>query len=292
MREKIIVREAFWGMPKHMAWQSALCGMVLVLIMIFGFVAAPVLTEAAEAERVTDEADLLSDSLEKELSKQIGRIIEQYNMDVAVLTVEDYKQNWNTSDPHAFLQDYYQKCGYGKGEDYSGILVMVSMEERDWSIYISGDAQVAINNYGYEYVANRMQKQLKKGNYEKAFQGFVNDVEKFYKAYDKGKPYGDDHKVADLGRVLKVAGISAVCAAVLAAIIVFSMKSSMNTAKPQPAAREYVKKGSFVLNGQQDLYLYSTTTKTAIPKQSSSGGSSGGGSSSGSRGGSGGSGKF
>ncbi len=65
------------------------------------------------------------------------------------------------------------------------------------------------------------------------------------------------------------------------------MKSKMNTARIQKEAKNYVKDGSFLLEGSHDRFLYERTTRTAKPKSNSSsgGGSSSRGSSSGGRGG-------
>ncbi|MHC6204381.1 hypothetical protein ACYULU_14470 [Breznakiellaceae bacterium SP9] len=57
----------------------------------------------------------------------------------------------------------------------------------------------------------------------------------------------------------------------LAVLIMQSMKAKMNTARPQVFAGSYVKEGSFALCTKTDRFLYTNTTKTAIPKQNASG---------------------
>ena len=44
------------------------------------------------------------------------------------------------------------------------------------------------------------------------------------------------------------------------------MRLRMNTAKPKWTAVEYIKKGSFKLTSEKDIFMYSTVTKTAKPK--------------------------
>jgi len=73
-------------------------------------------------------------------------------------------------------------------------------------------------------------------------------------------------------------GVGVVCLLISAGIalaILFGMKSSHKTAKPQRAACNYVKKGSLNLTTQKDLFLFSRIVK--IPRAQSNSGGRGGG---------------
>ena len=78
--------------------------------------------------------------------------------------------------------------------------------------------------------------------------------------------------------------VSLVIGAVVAGIVLSVMRSKMNTAKAQYGASNYLQEGSYHLNTQHDVYLYSNTTRVRRSQNSSSGGGSGGGSRGGSRG--------
>jgi uncharacterized protein len=58
-----------------------------------------------------------------------------------------------------------------------------------------------------------------------------------------------------------------VIAAVVALVIVFTLKSAHKTAKPQRAAANYIKQDSFKLTNQKDMFLYSRVTKIAKPQK-------------------------
>lgn len=274
-----------------------LCFSMILMLMS----SIPVYADASDAyaERLVDDADLLDDDVEDKLLDRLDDMADDYDIDPVIVLVDDYEtyvpedasmsQVLLNYDPEAFAMSYYQGGGFGSDNENSGIILMVSMAERDWHIYIQGEAREAVNNYGFDYISDRLVDRLGNDDYEEGIVQYVDDLELFFEAYGEGRPYGSDNTVKTPLQVIKVFGIAIGVSLVVAFIIVSVMKSQMNTAKPQPYAREYVKKGSFVLTNQQDLYLYSNTTKSAIPKSSSSGG---GGSSSGSRGGSGGGGKF
>lgn len=251
-------------------------------------------TETIEVDRMVDEADLLPDEVEEEMQKRLDKMAEKYNLDPHVILLDDYEAYILDSEssymnPEEFATTWYQTYGYNLDEESSGIILLISMAERDWHIYIQGEARVAVNNYGFEFISDRLVNELSNDWFEDGIVQYVDDLELFFQAYDEGEPYGDDNPVKLLEDVVIIFGIAIILSFIIALIVVSVMKSQMNTARPQPAAREYVKKGSFVLTNQQDLYLYSNTTRTAKPKESSGGG---GGRSSGSRGGRGGGGKF
>lgn len=272
---------------------------ILVILFLLTLLPACINVEevnAAAQQRLVDDGELLERDVRKELDRKLDKLARRYKLDVGILTVQDYKMYDSTLPNYsaeAFASSYYYDRQFGFDEEDSGILLVISMEERDWHIYIVGEARVAVNDYGFEYISERLVDKLGDDKYEEGIVRYVDDLEKFFQAYDKGEAYGSDNKVKETKRILLYFGIAMIVSLALAIGMVQSMKIGMNTAKPQPAAREYVKQGSFVLTENQDLYLYSHTTRTARPKnESSSGGSSGGGSSSGSRGGSGGGGKF
>ena len=60
--------------------------------------------------------------------------------------------------------------------------------------------------------------------------------------------------------------IAFVIALVIAGISVAIMRFRMNTAKPNKTATEYIKKDSFSLTSEKDIFMYSSVTKTARPK--------------------------
>jgi len=75
--------------------------------------------------------------------------------------------------------------------------------------------------------------------------------------------------------------IAVVIGIIVGLITVSVMKGKLKTVHYQNNAKNYVRDGSFVLDKSRDLYLYSTVTRVAKPKNNSNGGRSGGSSRSG-----------
>ena len=68
--------------------------------------------------------------------------------------------------------------------------------------------------------------------------------------------------------------ISIIVGVVLALIIVGVMKGKLKTVRSQAAANSYMKKDSLNIETSQDLFLYSTVSRTKIEREESSDGGS------------------
>ena len=80
--------------------------------------------------RVVDDADLLTENEEKSLENQIKAITDEYDFDVVLVTADTL----GGKSPMEYADDYYDYNGYGANKDCDGVLLLVSMEDRDWWI--------------------------------------------------------------------------------------------------------------------------------------------------------------
>lgn len=171
----------------------------------------------------------------------------------------------------------------------------ISMADRDWRLLSYGFGATAVSNeYGFDYITNRVVSKLSDGDYYDAFNTFADLTEAFLKEAREGTPYSDDNpaKLTFLSRALPY--LMSFGIAFIVALIICSVKAaSMKTAVKKTSAADYMEPGSFHLTKKRDYYLYTTTQRIKREKQeSSSGGGGGGGGHVDSHGCSGGSGKF
>ena len=98
--------------------------------------------------RLTDEADLLTDEEEELLLKQLDEISERQNCDVVVAAVDGL----DGKSAMEYADDFYDYNGYGMGNERDGIILLVSMEERDWWISTCGFGITAFTDDGLDYI--------------------------------------------------------------------------------------------------------------------------------------------
>ena len=256
-----------------------------ISLFLFLLLLASLSLTASAAEnpwRIVDNADLLDIAEESVLEEQARILREEYGMDVVILTV-------NTLDgarPQDYADDYYDDYGYGCGDEKSGLLLLISMEERDWYISTSGEAIYALTDYGIQQVGDALLTGFHT-SYDAGFRMFLNSLPKYFEAYKKGvsidgyADYSGDYHHGDQEEVVYYeeeftpsVELSLLLGLIVAGISVLVMRTGMNTKRPKHSAAGYMEENSFHMRQQQDLFLYSNISKVRRQENRSSGGSS------------------
>ena len=237
-----------------------------------------------------DGAGLLSDAEAAQLQVLLDGISAQYGVDVGIMTFESM---YGYYDAEAFADDFYDQNGFGVGDRSGGILLILSMEERDWAVTAAGSCNRTFTDYGREnYLVANFLPYLRSGNYFGAFKEFANSCAALLQyEKDNGVPYDYDHdkepvKPFSLKRLL-----GSVAAGLLSGLVpVSSMKSKLKTVRAQHGAQSYAKDNSVQITSANDFFIGRHVSRTPIERSSGSGGgttthmSSGGVSHSGSHG--------
>lgn len=225
---------------------------VFVLIAaLFTCFAIPVSADA-DKDLVVDDADLLTDAEEQELESILASVGDEWEYDIVVYTVDAI----GVYSAHIYAERFFDDNGYGRGDNADGAILLISMAERDWGIF-----GTEMSDSDAAEIGENITPYLSNGDYFGAFEAFAGEVDSF-----KSFPF------------MKNLIIAFVIALVIALIVVTSMKGKLKSVRNVDHAREYVRKDSFKLTHSRDLYLYSTVSRVAKPKNTSSGGSRGGGS--------------
>lgn len=221
--------------------------------------------------RLVDDADLLTSVEEEELLARLDAISEKYQQDLVIIT------NYSLNDKSAteFADDFFDYHGYGFGQDSSGILLLISMEYRDWALSTSGSAIKTFTDAGQTYMTENFLSYISDENYDKGFHKFIDLSENFLEQARTGQPY-------DYGNMPKKPlawywlPITLAVSFLIALGIQRSMKSKLKSVRRQEAADDYIRMNSFQLSDQRDLFLYKNVSRTIKPETSSSGGGGGG----------------
>lgn len=262
---------------------------VLLLVLLISFnstVEATAIPSERLLPRLVDEAGLLTHEEGDSLLLKLDEISERQNLDVVIVTVDSLGGKSSTE----YADDFFDYNGYGMGTSYDGILLLISMEERDWAISTTGYGITVFTDVGQRYMMDEILKYLSDGNYAKAFNSFADLSDEFItnaNTSTPSTPYDsrslpekplyphDSTNLPKRSLPPKWIGISFVIGAIIGFTITGIMKSSLKTVSRQRAASSYIRANSLNITRSRELFLYSVVNKRARPKeQKSSSGSS------------------
>lgn len=220
--------------------------------------------------RVVDNAELLTETERLELTKKIDEIAERQQFEVAVVTVKGLEGK----SAMEYADDFYDYNGYGFGKNKDGMLLLISMADRDWYITTTGYGETVLTSDGLEYMSKKFKPALSGGDYSRAFTQYAELCDDFVNQARTGKPY-TKRNLPKPPLPLKYAGAAVLAGVIIAYGIVAYLKGKLKSVAKKAAANDYMRQGSFYLTAQQDSFLFSTVSKTEKPKDTNR--SSGGG---------------
>ena len=242
-------------------------GLMLALLLLLGCFST--VAYAENSDRVVDNADLLTDAEEASLEEQYTQIAEKYQYDIAVVTTNTL----NGKSAQDYADDYYYDNGYGYGESRDGLMLLVSMEDRDWHITTRGKGEENFSSRDIDDISGAFLSDLSAGNYYEAFRIFGEESGAVITAVEEPMSVGL--------RALIAAGVGLVISLIVFAVLMSQLKS----VRVKREAQDYVREGSFHLTRSNDLFLYRTVDRRKIERDNddhgshstSDGGSAGGG---------------
>lgn len=254
--------------------------MAILLLLSLGLTA---FATEPDGPWVVDNAGLLSGEEEAELNRKIQTLRNELELEIVIVTT----YGTGSKSVQEYADDFYDTSGYGYGSNATGILLLVDMESREWYMSTCGDAIYIFTDYGLSLLGDGLVRWLSEGMYFEAFDLWLDSLRPYVDAYNGGtpvdgyvqpdeyeSPYGDEIYYYDdhTGIGVQPFPIALIIGLVSAIVTILVMRSSMNTAKLQNSAANYLKDGTFHLRQRSDRFLYSRVTKTARPKNNTSGG--------------------
>ena len=236
---------------------------------------------ASSLPLVIDNAQLFTADECAALETDAQSLRTQYETDVVILTVT----NLDGKTAQDYADDYYDNNGYGYGAKGTGILFLLSMEEREWYISTCGDMIYAVTDYGIQQLGEEALWYLSDGEYYSAFSAYLDCLTGYLEAYQQGAPidgyadYSGDYYHGDQEEIVYYEEeftpsifLSFIIGIIVASISLLIMRASMNTKRQQRSASGYMRSNSFHLRSHQDLFLYSNISKVKRQQNNTSGG--------------------
>ena len=238
---------------------------------------------AMAGEMVVDDAGLFTQAEIRQMEEIITRIRDTYQMDAVVVTSRAPGYN----DTQDFADLYYERNGYGLGDDKAGLLYLIDMRNRVPCISTSGVMIDYITDSRLNELFDCSWDQLASGQYGQSTITLLSKLESFLR---KGRQEGSFRYDAETGKRLSglynaltggEALIAALAGLAVAAVIYLTVNSRYSL---KGGAYRYDLAGntSCQLTQDDEVFLRQNVVRTRNAPPPQSGGSGGGHSGSGS----------
>lgn len=258
--------------------------MVIVVLLILALLITmlPAIAFGEGLPLVVDEADILTDQEEKELEDGLQAFRQEQNFDIVVLTVNSLEGEYVVD----YADNYYDDNDYGGGSNKDGALILVSMEDREWTIITSGYGTTAITDYALDMIDEEILPDLRDGNYSKAFRTFGDRCAycvrqardgNIIDEYIPDEPEDEDPNMVNpesqggssekkRPSVAMNAGLAGAIGALYSWLINGRKKAQLKSVRRRTQAKEYMRTGSLQLTENRDRYLYNTVSRVPISR--------------------------
>lgn len=267
-------------MKKKLCFALLLALLLCLMLPLCAFAAD---TGTVAAAFVSDEAGILSADEVERLQRVSAQVAEQYGCGVYIVTVDDYRSYGRTVE--AASEAIYRDRGLGYGSDRSGILLLLSMNDRDYDLAVYGQTAItAFTDYGQGQLADSFLPYFRQNDWAGGFEKYVNNAAYLLQRAAAGDPVDiivyDNAESEPMSPVMKLL-LSLLPASLISGGACLGMRGKMKTAKIKTTAEDYVVPGSLHLSVNTDRYLHTTRTvvKDPPPESRSGGGGHRGGTS-------------
>ena len=219
----------------------------------------------AQLPYVTDAAGLLSENENMLLEKMAESVSQKYGVGVYIVTVEDYR-DFHSEGVYKATYTIYHEYTMGEGPNRDGIMLLLSMDDRDWAMFCYGSrCEYAFNSYGQEKLEKVFLDNFGENDWCGGFKDYIKECGAYLEKAASGKPV----RASLFIPILIVVGLSLLAAAVIVAVI----WQKMENVSKKATANSYVVAG-LQLTEQTDHFTHKTTSSRKIERNSSGGGSS------------------
>ena len=200
--------------------------------------------------------------------------------------MEDYK-DYGSGDVYDVTTQIYHSSqnSFGMGEGRDGIIILLSMAERDYAMFVYGEhAGYAFNKYGQEQLEKSFLDDFGKNDWYGGISHYLDTCDAYLAKADAGHPVQPNP--------LWGIGLMTFLSCLVALAVCMVLKQRMGNVQQKARADEYIAPEGLRLTDSYDRYTHTTKTSKKIEEKSSGSSSSGSTVSRSGGGGSGRSGKF
>ena len=220
----------------------------------------------ADMNYIFDLSDQLSYEEWAELEARASDISQRHGCGVYAAFVDDFTEYGGGNDVYRTTYQLYHASELGMGADRDGIIILLSMDDRDYAMFVYGDhAEYAFDRYGQKELEDAFLGYFGDNDWYGGVSHYLDTCDEYLTRAEEGKP------VRKNTLPIYIIVVAASCA--IAGGICLMLKWQMKTVHKKAEANEYVAAGGLNLTKQYDRYTHTTETRRKIHDDSDSGGS-------------------
>lgn len=213
-----------------------------------------------ETEKIYDYANLITDLEETELYGKVLEFINEYNMDMAIVTIDSNPK----SSSMAYADDFYDYNNFGIGSNNSGLLFLIDMQNRNMWISTTGDAIKIYTDSRIDTILDFAYDKISEQDYNGCIEQFIEKAS-----------YFANKKTTSGSKVITVQDMickSLIFGLIIAIILICIGLATHRKPRKKKEANYYISR-PLKLNSNSDNFVNKHVSKVKI-ETSSSGGSS------------------
>ena len=241
---------------------------IMAAVFLLALLAIPAAAAEAPEYCVYDNAGLLGDIEYQTLEDYAQEISTQRQCAVYFVTVDDFR-NYGEGDIYNVARQFFLDNDFGMGEEKDGVMLILSMEDRDRSLIVHGFGETALTDYGQEYICEHFRDDFADNDWFHGVYDYLTYTDDLLSQAREGRIYDRYNWIT--GGVLWVWSL---ILGVVISLIVCGIQRAMMRKKvhEQTSALDYVQ-GDIHITRKRDVYSHTTEVRRKIEKKDS--GSSG-----------------
>ena len=214
-----------------------------------------------DMEYVFDISDLLAYEEWQQLESRAAELSKRHGCGIYFALVDDYREYGESGVFDAACQIYHNGQ-LGIGENRDGIIVLISMNDRDYEMFVYGEhAEYAFDEFGQEKLEERFLEDLGYDDWYGGVSNYLNACDEFLTKAEEGKPV----RPSRWGRIVIATGLSFLAAGIICCTLLGSMKNVCQKTE----ANDYLTADGLHLTKKLDQFLRSDVIRKKIEKESS-----------------------
>ena len=241
--------------------------LLLALCLVLSLGGAALASGEMAVPYVTDAAGLLTQDEVLALEAQAEQIAEDYGCAPYILVVENYRDYEDTTDIFEAGMNLYERWELGYGPEKNGLLLILSMAERDYALVTYGSVtHRAFTDYGQDALYEQFLDNFRNDDWAGGFRDYLDGCAWLLEQARNGTPYDVNTAPKGFNPLILVIPL------VLALAVCLVLTAQMKTAKRKTEAGDYMVQGGAEMRVVQDIFTHRTVTRQVIQSENKGGG--------------------